>query len=260
VTPARNPIFALALACLLALPALAAPATNLLDFGSEAGMARLAEAGMKADFAALANHFEAQSNALFCGPTTATIVLNALQARLPGLPRDRSRLRPEDHDHLPPGADISLPRYTQDMVIERGAKPRARVLGGVSVDGCAPRRDPGYQLRQLDELLRANGAKTTLVVVDDAMPDAQIREALRRNLGQAHDYVVVNYLRSAAGQPGGGHISPLGAYDEASDSFLVMDVNPAAYGWVWMPAPALIRGMRSFDTHENRGYILVSPR
>jgi len=38
----------------------------------------------------------------------------------------------------------------------------------------------------------------------------------------------VNYKRSAIGQKGGGHISPLGAYDEISDSFLVLDVNPAS--------------------------------
>ena len=50
---------------------------------------------------------------------------------------------------------------------------------------------------------------------------------------------------------------PLGAYDAASDSFLVLDVNPAAAGWVWMPTTALIGAMRTFDTVENRGYVLV---
>ena len=43
-------------------------------------------------------------------------------------------------------------------------------------------------------------------------------------------------------------------------SFLVLDVNPAAAGWVWMPAATLIKGMRTFDTVENRGYVLVLPR
>ena len=57
-----------------------------------------------------------------------------------------------------------------------------------------------------------------------------------------------------------GHISPLGAYDAQSDSFLVLDVNPAAGGWVWMPSATLIRGMRTFDTVENRGYVVVTPR
>jgi len=66
--------------------------------------------------------------------------------------------------------------------------------------------------------------------------------------------------REAVGQRGGGHISPLGAYDVVTDSFLVLDVNLAAAGWVWMPAPTLVKGMRTFDTVENRGYVLVSAR
>jgi hypothetical protein len=40
---------------------------------------------------------------------------------------------------------------------------------------------------------------------------------------------------------GGGHISPLGAYGA-------------------QPATLLVQGRRSFDTRENRGDILVSPR
>jgi hypothetical protein len=52
----------------------------------------------------------------------------------------------------------------------------------------------------------------------------------------------------------------LGAYDAQSDSFLVLDVNPASAGWVWMPTETLIQGMRTFDRVENRGYILIQER
>ncbi len=37
-------------------------------------------------------------------------------------------------------------------------------------------------------------------------------------------------------------------------------VNPASAGWVWMRSVTLIKGMRTFDTVQNRGYILVQPR
>jgi Phytochelatin synthase len=79
------------------------------------------------------------------------------------------------------------------------------------------------------------------------------------SLARPGEYVIVNYRRAAVGQHGGGHISPLGAYDAASDSFLVLDVNPAAANWVWMPTATLVKGMRTFDTVENRGYGLVTP-
>jgi hypothetical protein len=234
-------------------------APELVAFASDEGLARLARSDAKADFAALANQFEAQSNSIFCGPTSAAIVLNTVYSRNPALPRDRSRLRLEDLRYLSAGADPVVPRWTQDNVIDKGAKTRAQVLGEpMQIPGKAqPQRDSGYQLRQFDEMLRANGLRTRLVVVDDTRPEASVRDDLVRALARPGEYAVVNYRREAVGQKGGGHISPLGAYDAGSDSFLVLDVNPAAAGWVWMPTAALVRGMRSFDTVENRGYVVV---
>ena len=256
----------IAFAILLATAAVAAPLAKdeapqaLLAFNSEAGIARLARARAKADFAGLANQFEAQSNIVFCGPTTATIVLNTVRSGSPELPRDRSRLRPGDAQHLPGTVELAVPRFTQDNVIDKGPKSRAQVLGEpMNVDG-KTLRDAGYQLRQFDALLRAHDLATRLVVVDDTMAEQAIRAELVDNLQRSGDYVIVNYRRREVGQAGGGHISPLGAYDEASDSVLVMDVNPASAGWVWMPVATLVKGMRSFDTIENRGYILVRPR
>lgn len=245
-------------ALLWSFAVLAAPPA-LVPFASDEGMARLARTTARHDFATLANQFEAQSNNAFCGPTSAAIVLNAMYFGKRALPRDKSRLREADLRHLPPGADLSLPRFTQDNVIERGAKTRAQVLGEPMPIGDRVGSDYGYQLAQFEELLRANGARARRVVVDDALPEATIRADLIGNLTRGGDYVIVNYLRSAAGQQGGGHLSPLGAYDAASDSLLLLDVNPFGAGWVWMPVTTLIAAMRTFDTLENRGYLLVSP-
>ena len=233
---------------------------TLVDFASDEGNARLARASAKVDFAALANQFEAQSNNLFCGPTSAAIVLNALHGRSQHLPRDRHRQRAGDDAHLPPGTDLALPRFTADTVIEKGAKTRAQVFGQpMSIQGKTI-NDYGYQLRQLDEMLRANGAESRMTIVDDSQTDNAIRKTLIDNLERAGNYVIVNYLRRKVGQSGGGHISPLAAYDAVSDSFLVLDVNPAAASWVWMLTATLIDGMRSFDTTENRGFLLIGPQ
>jgi hypothetical protein len=238
----------------------AAATQALVPFSSEEGLVRLVRSGAKVDFPALANQFEPQSNGIFCGPTTTAIVLNTVRGRSADLPRDRSRLRPEDFQFAPAGFDPSVPRFTQDNVITKGLKTRSQVLGEPVVVNGKQVRDFGYQLRQLDELLRAHDLSTRLVVVDDRRADADIRRDLVENLQRAGDYVIVNYRRVEIGQAGGGHISPLGAFDAESDSVLVLDVNPASAGWVWMPVAALIRGMRTFDTVENRGYILVQSR
>lgn len=232
----------------------------LVAFNSDEGIARLARAGAKADFAGLANQFEAQSNVAFCGPTTAAIVLNTVRNGSRELPRDNSRLRLGDTRYLPPTLELAVARYTQDNVIDKGPKTRAQVLGEpVALNGKTI-SDAGYQLRQFDALLRSHGLGTRLVVVDDTLPEAVIRADLAENLKRGGDYVIVNYRRRDVGQAGGGHISPLGAYDEASDSVLVMDVNPSSAGWVWMPVSTLVKGMRTLDTVENRGYTLVQPR
>ena len=232
-------------------------ADPLLPFASDAGLARLGRSQAKAGFAALANQYEAQYNGAFCGPTSATIVLNAIYKRSDKLRRDPSRLHPGDLAYLPVGANPVIPRFTQDSVIENGPKTRAQVLGEpVNVDGKQV-TDFGYQVRQLDAMLRANGLETHLVIVGDEAREQAIRDELSRALAQEASYVLVNYLREAVGQKGGGHISPLGAYDAASDSFLVLDVNPAVSGWVWMPAVTLVKGMRTHDTQENRGYVVV---
>ena len=97
-------------------------------------------------------------------------------------------------------------------------------------------------------------------MVDDKKSEEEARADFVANLKRAGDYVIVNYRRETVGQRGGGHISPLGAYEAESDSVLVMDVNPASAGWVWMPVTTLVKAMRTFDTVENRGYILVTPR
>ena len=235
-------------------------AQGLVLFNSDEGIARLTRANAKVDFAALANQFEPQSNVTFCGPTTAAIVLNAVRSGSRDLPRDRSRLNPDDLRYLPSGFDPTVPRFTQDNVIGKGPKTRSRVLGEPFTVNGQQVRDFGYQLRQFDELLRAHDLVTRLVVVDDKKPDEEVRTDFVENLKRPGDYVIVNYRREEVGQRGGGHISPLGAFDAESDSVLVLDVNPASAGWVWMPLTTLIKGMRTFDTVENRGYILVRAR
>jgi hypothetical protein len=77
------------LGCQSAPPAVAdasGSAPGLVAFASEEGLARLSRANDKVDFPPLANQFEAQFHASFCGPTSAAIVLNAIWNRSTELP------------------------------------------------------------------------------------------------------------------------------------------------------------------------------
>jgi hypothetical protein len=187
------------------------------------------------------------------------IVLNALRVDDAAVekPTDATAFPAEYRASLPPSLQPVAARYTQHLFIDarfEKVKPRAVFYGQPAADGS---RDPGLQLRQLHQILLGYGLSSTLRVVDDSLSDATIEAELAKNLATDGDFVIVNYARGALGQPGGGHLSPLGAYDAASKSFLVLDVNSNKAPWVWVPAKALIAAMRTKDTVENRGYVLV---
>jgi hypothetical protein len=235
-------------------------AAQLVPFATPESMKRLDRSKAKVDFFHLANHFESQQNMGYCGPASSTVVLNALRAddKTIEKPRDPALFPAEYRKNLPPGMEPVFARYTQGTFFDdqtTSVKPRDQFFGMPKAPGAKP--SPGLELRELAGILAAHGLATELRIADDKLTDETIRRELTANLASPDDYVLVNYFRPAVGQTGGGHISPLGAYDKTSDSFLVLDVNPNGHPWVWIPAKVLIASMRTPDANENRGYVLV---
>ena len=231
----------------------------LVEWRTGESAERLSRSSYKTDFFPLSNHFISQDNRIFCGPVSSAIVLNALRlGKKEGLPQDRRSIAEDEMAWLPQGADPFFGKYTPNNVLNDRTKTRLEVLGRpIFIDG-EPKGDYGLQLRQLAQVLHSHGLNVVTQVVDESADRAAIRREIAANLATGDDFVLVNYARRALGQEGGGHISPLGAYDERSDSFLIMDVNPNRAPWVWVRSDDLIAAMRTFDTIENRGYLLVS--
>ena len=237
-------------------------APSVISWNTSVGIERLASSKYKVDFFKLANHFESQSNRFFCGPTSSAIVLNALRVRNPDfeLPQDKSLLSEEDLAYLALGSRWSplYNRYTQNNVLDKSPKTREFVLGKPRADKKGKLiRDFGLQLQQLTDLLKANNLNVTKHVVTDEINSDKIKQMLMTNLKTRDDYIIVNFLRSGLKQAGGGHISPLGAYHQQSDSFLILDTAPNKADWVWVKSEMLIEAMRSFDKVENRGFVSV---
>lgn len=252
--------FLLLLSFLSPIASLAQDEPVLVPWQSEEGVIRLERSGAKVDFFPLANHFESQENKIYCGVASSAIILNALRLdkEADHLPQDQQALPPEKRTYLPKGFDPIFKRYTQQNVITDAVKSESEILGKPMVIGEQTKADYGLQLRQLAGLLSAHNLNVIIRVVSNDMPEDVIREELIKNMQAANDYVLVNYLRSALGQQGSGHISPLGAYDAVSDSFLILDVNPNTAPWVWVKTHDLVQAMRTFDAIENRGYLLIS--
>jgi hypothetical protein len=231
----------------------------LIPWNSDESANRLAHSKHKADFFTLANNFVSQENGIICGLASSAIILNSLRlGKKEGLPVDKSSISEDEGKYLGKDYNPYFEKYTQRNVLIDGAKSKTEILGmPVNIKG-EMKSDAGLQLRQLATLLSLHDLDVKIRVADSNMSDEAIKSEIVQNLSTPNDYVLVNYTRKAVGQKGGGHISPVGAYDDESDSFLVMDVNPNRASWVWMKSKDLINAMKTFDTVENRGYLLIS--
>jgi len=240
------------------------------DWQSQEGLKRLSESQYKVDFPSISNQFQNQLDKISCGPTTGAIVLNALRlGKKEGIPK--ISLPQKYKRYLPRVFDPRVSRYSPESfmnpaVFLKNSWKRKTALQTKSLKQLYGKplshgeKDLGLQLRQMHHIFLAHGVDSTLRVVGKELSEETIKPELIKNLRTKNDYVVINYKRPKLGQKGGGHISPLGAYHRKTDSFLIMDVNSTRYNWVWVTTEKLIESMRTFDSVENRGYLLLKDK
>jgi ribosomal protein S24E len=119
----------------------------------------------------------------------------------------------------------------------------------------------GMTLDQLGKLLESYPVKAEVHHAGDLTLE-EFRTLVVKNLQEPKNFVLVNYLRKAIGQETGGHISPLAAYNQKTDRFLILDVSRYKYPPVWVKAEELWKAMATVDSDsgKTRGFVLVSPR
>ncbi|WP_293094446.1 phytochelatin synthase family protein [Moorena sp. SIO3I6] len=119
----------------------------------------------------------------------------------------------------------------------------------------------GMTLEQLAGLLETYPVKAEVYHGGDLTLD-QFRNIVVKNLQEGGNFVLVNYLRKAIAQKTGGHISPLAAYNQEADRFLILDVSRYKYPPVWVKAEELWQAMATKDSEskKTRGFVLVSRR
>ena len=207
----------------------------LVELPSEDGTNLLLAASETNDHWELSRYFITQDNLAFCGVASSVMVLNALEINKPV----SSRHQPY---HL----------FTQEDFFD-AETDRVVTREAVSTRGMV--------LEELGGLLRAKGASVTVEFADRGNLDA-FRTAARRILADDDAFVLVNYKRAVIGQKTGGHISPISAYNQKIDRFLILDVSRYKYPPVWVEAEDLWRAMLNVDTDSgrSRGYVIVSAR
>lgn len=241
---------------LMLLGSFATYSANLVSWSSPEGIKRFSETKINKDFFKLANFFQGQSDGLICGPTTGAIIMNAFKIRNDESSMPKTHVDQSLRSNLPKNYDPRLKKYTPRSFINTRA---SRIKSWEEIYGkpLKGKKDFGLQLRQLHKIFETHGIKSSMYIVNKSLKLEKMRSQFIENLKNTSDFIVVNYARKSLGQKGGGHISPIGAYHKQSDSFLVMDVNPNKDNWVWVTAKDLYESMNTFDTIENRGYLLL---
>jgi hypothetical protein len=205
-------------------------AAELVYLNTPQGEQRLISAKLRASFFAMQPYVETQQNLAFCGPASIVAVMNSLGTERPA----ETRLYPYNF-------------YTQDNIFNPDTqKVKSYVMVSVR----------GMTLAEIAGFFSALGVKATTHYAD-ALNEDQLRSIIKSTLAKPEARIVVNYHRKILAQDGAGHQSPLAAYDEASDSVLLLDVAKFKYPPVWVPLGELLASMQTIDSDSGRSRGLV---
>ncbi|MEH1845794.1 MAG: phytochelatin synthase family protein [Nostoc sp.] len=208
--------------------------SNLVGFNTPEGEKLLIQSKSKEDFFPLSMQFTTQNNQAYCGVASMVMVLNSLQIPAPEVPQYK------------PYRVFTQENFFSNNNAKKVLTPEAVSHGGMTLD-------------QLGKLLASYGVKVNVYHAADTSLE-EFRKQAAENLKQPQNFILVNYLRKEIGQEKGGHISPLAAYNEQTDRFLILDVSRYKYPPVWVKTTDLWKAMLTNDPSSNksRGFIFVS--
>jgi len=214
-------------------PAGAADSGKLVYFDQPESAKLFDEADAKAQFWTLVRYYDTQRIDTFCSVTSSTMVLNSLGVK-PSIQQ-------------PMIYPYNLFTYENFFTPEVLKFQRVSQFAG-----------DGATLAELADALKTFGVSVDTYHADTLSAD-EFRKLAVAALKSADHYVIVNYLRRQVGQDGGGHFSPLAAYDSKSDRFLVLDTARYKYPPFWVTARDLLDAMNTIDTDAKaaRGFLVI---
>ena len=208
---------------------------NLVALMQPEGQKRLMSSVDKQSYWPLSQYFETQRNEAYCSVASSVMTLNAL-----GIKRPESTLYPD------------FPYFSQEDFF-RSVDPQVASAARVSREGMT--------LDQLSSVLSEFSVDVKKFHSGD-LTLTQFRDLIRDTTAQADRFAVLNFRRPEIGETGGGHWSPLAAYDADTDSALLLDVARYKYPAVWVPIAQLYAASQAVDNVSgiSRGVVIVSKR
>ncbi len=230
----KTSISFLFLILLAAIPlTLSAAEPEVIYWNSDAGKVLRARISPDADYWQLIPWFTEQVNQTYCGVASAVTVLNAMPIK-----------KPVDPIYAPHAYFTQGNFFTPEVV--KVISPQTVLYQGMTRD-------------EMVKTLTQLGVKAT-TVAGDSLDESALRTLVQKAMGDDGQFVLVNFLREALGQAGGGHWSVLAAYDAQSDRVLILDVSKYMYAPEWVTIHTLRKAIDTLDTTSNkaRGLVFVS--
>ena len=119
----------------------------------------------------------------------------------------------------------------------------------------------GLTLDKLGDIVETFYVKVDVTHLDESISYDDFMNIFTENMLSPNNYIIINYHREAVGQAGGGHFSPIAAYNKKVDMFLILDVSRYKYAPLWVKSKTLFEAMRGIDSDSKlaRGFLEISP-
>ncbi len=214
---------------------------NLARFDAPENRQRFIQAvanGTAEAYFPLAQQFTTQTEPAFCGPSCLAMILNTLRI---------------DPNTIWKGG---WRWFDERTIVSSCCKP----LDVIETEGIT--------LDEFASLGRCHGAAVELcrpvdgssTADDEPGTEAHFRSTLISSCSSKEaPFMIVSFLRTALGQTGTGHFSPVAAYHRETDSALILDIARFKLPPYWAPVSTLYEAMRPLDpaTGLPRGYALL---
>ncbi|MCB1112051.1 MAG: phytochelatin synthase family protein [Chlamydiales bacterium] len=208
--------------------------SELIAFDAEQGPELLLTSGYRCDYWHLIKFFDTQHTKTYCGVASGIMVLNAIKSEKPKVERFGCNRLFTQEEHF----------FTEEVsaiVTEEDVKVR------------------GIRLEEMAEAMRTFDLDTTLYYGSDLDGDA-FRSLLKSVLRSDKKFIIANYHRETLGQKGGGHYSPIAAYNEVEDAVLILDVSRYRFPPIWVKVDRLLTSMQAIEQGRNlsRGILVIA--
>jgi len=233
----------------------------VVNWNSKEGIERLNRTGFKGDFYRLAHHFKPQINPAECGQAAATIILSAIYEL-------NHKPFPVIEEWPITIGDKKYPlQYRLFNQTNFFNSETDKVLDRRTISLKLTRKDGtfggGIDIDELQKMLKIHGVKSSLVNVDKFSDKklAEFRKLVKEVVNSDRKFLLLNYDHSYKGLMG-GHYSPVAAYDEKSDSLLMLDVAAHRNQWIWINLSDIYHAMntKNYAGTAYRGYLIIDTR